>query len=105
MSGSGPVRTLIDTYGYPVSAASTASVSATGAVKAAPGRLASILVTTALSAAAITVYDNASAASGTVLAVIPASSAVGFRVVVDLPAFAGIYASFAGTGTVVIGYS
>jgi hypothetical protein len=80
-------------------------VSATGAVKAAPGRLASILVTTALSAAAITIYDNASAASGTVLAVIPASSLVGFRVVVDLPAFNGIYASFAGTGTVAIGYS
>jgi hypothetical protein len=30
---------------------------------------------------------------------------VGFRVVVDLPAFNGIYASFAGTGTVAIGYS
>ncbi|SRR6266581_2701491 len=105
MAGSAPVRTLVDTYGYPVSPASTASVSATGAVKAAPGRLACILVTTALSGAAVTIYDNASAASGTVLAVIPASSAVGFRVVVDLPAFAGIYASFGGTGTVAIGYS
>jgi hypothetical protein len=105
MAGSGPVRTLVDPYGFFVSPASTASLTATGAVKAAPGRLASVLVTTALSAAAVTIYDNASAASGTVLAVIPASSAVGFRVVVDLPAFNGIYASFAGTGTVVFGYS
>jgi hypothetical protein len=105
MAGSGPVRTLVDAYGFPVSAAFTASLNATGAVKAAPGRLASILVTTALSAAAVTIYDNASAASGTVLAVIPASSAVGTRIVVDLPAFNGIYASFGGTGTVAFGYS
>jgi hypothetical protein len=105
MSGSGPVRTLVDAYGYPVAAAFTESLTATGAVKASPGRLASVLVTTALSAAAVTIYDNASAASGTVLAVIPASSAIGTRIVVDLPAFTGIYASFGGTGTVVFGYS
>ena len=105
MAGSAPVRTLVDTYGFPLSAASTASVSATGAVKAAPGRLVSVLVTTALSAAAVTIYDNASAASGTVLCVIPLSSAIGTRIVVDLPAFNGIYASFGGTGTVVFGYS
>ena len=105
MSGSGPVRTLVDAYGYPVQPASTASLTATGAVKAGPGRLGSVLVTTALSAAAVTIFDNASAASGTVLCVIPASSAIGTRIVVDLPAFAGIYASFAGTGTVAFGYS
>jgi hypothetical protein len=105
MSGAAPYRTLVDAYGYPVSPAFNTSVSATGAVKASPGRLASVLVTTGLSAAAITIYDNPSAASGTVLAVIPASSAIGFRVVVDLPALNGIYVSFAGTGAVAIGYS
>jgi len=105
MAGSAPVRTLVDAYGFPVAAAFAQSLSATGAVKAAPGRLASILVTTALSAAAVTIYDNPSAASGTVLAVIPASSAIGTRIVVDLPAFSGIYASFGGTGTVAFGYS
>ena len=105
MSGSGPARTLVDANGYFVSPAFNTSLNATGAVKASPGRLASVLVTTALSAAAITIYDNPSAASGTVLAVIPASSAIGFRVVVDLPALNGIYASFGGTGTIAIGYS
>ena len=105
MSGAAPYRTLVDAYGYPTAPAFCTSANATGPVKASPGRLGSVLVTTALSAAAITIYDNTSAASGTVLAVIPASSAVGFRVVVDLPAMTGIYASFGGTGTIAIGYS
>jgi len=104
MSGSGPVRTLVDAYGYPVSPAFTIPLSATGVVKASAGRLGSVLVTTVTSAA-ITIYDNPSAASGTILCVIPASSAAGFRVVVDLPVTTGIYASFAGTGAVAIGYS
>ena len=70
-----------------------------------PGRLIRIVVTTAMSAAATTIYDNASAASGTILFVIPASATQGTVYTVDLPAVNGIYASFAGTGTVTFGYS
>lgn len=58
-------------------------------------------VTTALSAAAITLYDG-TAASGTVIGVIPASSAAGYNDTppCGVPCSTGVYASFAGTGTV-----
>lgn len=64
------------------------------------------IVTTALSAAAITIYDNTSAA-GTVIDVIAASTAAGTRGVLacPVPCTNGIYASFAGTGTVVFLYA
>lgn len=74
---------------------------ATGVVEAGPAIVYGYIVTTAMSAAATTVYDNASAASGTVLFVIPASTAVGFyQLPVGMLANNGVYASFAGTGTV-----
>jgi hypothetical protein len=74
---------------------------ATGVVSAVPSIVYGYIVTTAMSAAATTVYDNAAAASGTVLFVIPASTAVGFySLPVGMIAVNGIYASFAGTGTV-----
>ena len=58
------------------------------------------IVTTAMSAAATTVYDN-TAASGTVLFVIPASTAIGvYQFPVGVQFNTGLYASFAGTGTV-----
>lgn len=74
----------------------------TGAVQATPGYYHGYVVTTALSAAAITIYDNASAASGTVIDVIPPSAAAGTRGVLATPVKCdnGVYASFAGTGTV-----
>lgn len=76
-------------------------LTATGAVVARPAVCFGYEVTTALSAAAITVYDNASAASGNVLFVIPASAAVGaVKFPIGIRATAGIYASFGGTGTV-----
>ena len=64
------------------------------------------IVTTALSAAAITIYDN-TAGSGTVIDVIPASTIAGTRGVLScpVPCTNGIYASFAGTGTVVFLYA
>jgi|SRR5579871_5612384 len=83
---------------------STASLNATGVVKAMPGKLCKILVTVALSAAAITIYDNAAAASGTIIGYIPASSGVGTLLTFDMPAENGIYASFGGTGTVTFSY-
>jgi len=94
-----------DDAGFPSIANTTVSLTATGAVKASAGRLLKIVITTAMSAAATTIYDNASAASGTILFVIPASATAGSVYDVNLPAANGIYASFAGTGTVTFGYA
>jgi cellulase/cellobiase CelA1 len=99
------VVTPYDDAGYPALASSTVPLTATGVVKNSAGRLLKIVVTTTLSAAAITIYDNAAAAAGTVLFVIPASAAAGSIYSVDLPAVNGIFASFAGTGSVTFGYA
>lgn len=73
----------------------------TGVISALPCIIYGYVVTVAMSAAATTVYDNGSAASGNVLFVIPASTAVGFYALpVGMLTNAGAYASFAGTGTV-----
>jgi hypothetical protein len=88
-------------YGGPAPASTSAKTS-TGAVKATSGKYYGYIVTTALSAAAITIYDNDDGASGTVVDVIPASTTAGTRGILPapIPCSAGIYASFAGTGTV-----
>lgn len=86
-----------------VPSAPYAALSASGVVLARPGVLVAMEVTVALGAGAVTVYDNASAASGNVLAVIPASAAAGTLVsfgAAGIECLAGIYASFASTGTV-----
>jgi hypothetical protein len=98
------IVTDYDDAGYPQAAAFTTSLAASGSVKTAPGRLFKAVVTTALSAAPITIYDN-TAASGTILFVIPASAAAGSVYDIQLPAVNGIYASFGGTGTVTFAYS
>jgi len=87
--------------------ASKIAITATGAVKGSAGKLYGYIVTTALSAAAITLYDNASAASGTVIGVIPASTAAGTAQVLaaPIPCTNGVYASFGGTGTVLFLYT
>ena len=94
-----------DDAGFPAYAATTLSLTATGVVKASPGRLLKVIITTTMSAAATTIYDNASAASGTILFVIPASATAGTIYDIQLPAVNGIYASFAGTGTVTFGFA
>lgn len=73
-----------------------------GVVSGQPGYYVGYTVTTTLSAAAITLYDNASAGSGTVIDVIPASTAAGTTKFLNkgIRCDAGIYATFAGTGTV-----
>jgi len=84
-------------------ASRSTSLTASGALLAIPeGEYVGFVVTTALSAAAITIYDNASAASGTIIDVIPASTAAGTRVNNASPIRVknGIYVSFGGTGTV-----
>lgn len=85
----------------------TKSLTGTGAVSKVDGYYAGYVVTTGLSAAAITLYDNASAASGTIIDVIPASTAAGASKNFGSPVRVknGIYASFGGTGTVTFVYA
>jgi hypothetical protein len=101
------IVTDYDDAGYPQVAAFTANVTigTTQTVKAGPGRLLKIIVSTVTATAVTTIYDNASAASGTILAVIPIAAAVGTVYDINLPALAGITVAGAGTGALVIGYS
>jgi len=96
-----PVRTT--TTGQLKSSIASPYVNSTasGVLSATPCTIYGYFVTAAMSAAATTVYDNASAASGTVLFIIPASTAVGqYLFPVGISTTLGAYASFAGTGTV-----
>lgn len=92
-----PLIQIVDSNGNPSTAATaTATVAAnagTVVVKASPGRLYRVLVTTAASTGVLTIYDNASAASGTVLAVVPASTAAGTLYNLEVPAANGITVS------------
>lgn len=86
------IFTVYDDAGFPTTASFTQTVSASGGlvtVKGGPGRLMKIVVGVATTTTAVTVYDNASAASGVVLAVIPPSAA-GTVFDINLPAFNGI---------------
>ncbi len=75
-----------------------------GAVKAAPGRLCHVLVTTS-GTAALLFYDDASAASGTIIGVIPANAAAGSYPFL-MPAALGIYAAGgAGTPAVTVSFA
>jgi hypothetical protein len=98
-----------DDAGFPSLASSTAVVSASGGVvtvKAGAGRLHKIIVTVATTTTAVTVYDNASAASGTVLAVIPAAATAGTVYDINLPALNGITVNgAAAAGSLTFGYA
>lgn len=87
--------------------ASKTALTTTGAIKAGAGSYYGYKVTTALGAGAITLYDNASAASGTVIDSIAASTAAGTTVILasPIPCSAGMYANFASTGTVLFLYT
>lgn len=67
----------------------TAGTTSNTVVKGSSGRLASILVTSA-GTNALNVYDNASTASGTIIALIPANSAAGTFTMLKVPASNGI---------------
>ena len=107
MAGSAPVRTEVDAYSYPTAPAYAMPIAAaagTTGVKGQPGRLCSITVTTTGSGLLV-IYDNASAASGTIIGVLPASPALG-RYQVDMPALNGITVSSpTSSPAVTIGYS
>jgi hypothetical protein len=59
-------------------------------VKAAPGRLCKVIVV-ATGTAAVSIYDNASAASGNILFTVPAAAATGSIYDLHITATAGIY--------------
>lgn len=83
------------------------SLSADGQIGAASaGYYGGYLVTTALSAAVINVRDAISAGSGAIIDTIAASALVGVQNRLPMPVFCpiGVYADFAGTGTVTFFY-
>lgn len=59
-------------------------------IKASAGRLISILVTATGTGGPVSIYDNASAASGTVIGVVPANAAAGTIYDLNMPAKNGI---------------
>ena len=105
---SNSVVTSYDDAGYPASASRTFPVTlgSLQVVRNGPGRLLKVSVTTATASAAVTVYDNASAASGTPLLVIPSGTAAGTLYDLNLPALAGITVQSTGaTGNITVGYA
>jgi hypothetical protein len=105
------VRTEVDAYQYPVHA-SYAFPLAAGAgpaavVKGAPGRLCTVICTApGGGSVGIIFYDNASAASGTIIGEIPATATLGQQFQIDMPAANGITANAsAGSPAVTVGYS
>jgi hypothetical protein len=71
------VRGIQDvSVGGRTSTAIAAGVAANTVVKATPGRLARLLVT-ATGTNQLTIYDNATTSSGTIIAIVPANAAVG----------------------------
>lgn len=82
-------------------AAAHAAVTADGVVKAAPGQLVSVLLTAGDAAAAsVVLYDNASAASGTILATLKAAqgTTVQWSPSSSYSCANGIYADITGAG-------
>lgn len=108
---SNQIVTQYDDSGYPVSSNKTVSVAYTAApfvVKQAPGRLATVTVTTLTAGGTFTFYDNATgAASGTPLLVVPIAAAAGTVYALGLPAAAGIsvVAPSASAGVLTVAYS
>lgn len=109
--------TPYDDEGFPLNAVFTLPLTivttlTAQVIKASPGRLLKIAVTTALAGSGGTLefWDNTSAGSGTPLLVIPvASGTLGALFSVDLPALNGIYMTNpSGTvtaGAITVGYS
>jgi hypothetical protein len=104
------IVTPYDDAGFPQLAAFTTPIAAgasTTTLKPSPGRLCRVMVSTAgTSTDNITIYDNASAGSGEVLAVIPGGGTAGTVYILDLPAAYGITVVNVASGpAVTIGWS
>lgn len=89
--------TQVVTVGGKTNVPIAAGAVANTVVKASAGRLCRVLLTSANGAAAVTFYDNASTASGTVIGYIPASAAVGSLYDFQMPAALGITVGGAST--------
>lgn len=84
------------------------SSSADALIKTGPGTFYGCEVTTVLSAATVVIRDSTTAGGGTVLATLPASSAVGYQKMFGgrgIKFTTGLYIDFGGTGTVTTLYS
>jgi diacylglycerol kinase family enzyme len=103
--------TVYDDAGNSVKAELTKAIAtgvATTVVKGGSGRLVNAVITTAgTSSDNLTIYDNASAGSGAILAVIPGGTTLtGAQVPIDLPCANGItVVNVSGGPAVTIGYS
>jgi len=104
------IVTDYDDAGFPAVAAEAVSLAYTAmpaVVKAGPGRLLKVIVTTTIAGGAITIYDNASTNSGTILLATTSTATAGTVYDVNLPAANGIYVytSAASAGVLCIGYA
>jgi len=90
------VNETLSTFGGKFSQA-VASGAGTVVLKAAPGRLCRLVVTVA-GTVAFTVFDNASAASGTALFTSPTATSIGTIFDIQLPAQNGITVSNPASG-------
>lgn len=88
-------------------AVTQAQVVAGVVVKATPGMLCTVLVTTVTAVAAVTFFDNATTGSGTVIGIVPSGTAAGTIFQLNILAVNGITigasAGFTGALTVSIG--
>ncbi len=86
----------VATPGGSATKAIAAATSAITVVKASAGRLCRVLIT-ASGTGSVVIYDNASAASGTVIGITPANPALGTTYDFEMPAVNGI--TVAGSAT------
>lgn len=99
-----PIVTLVDDQGHQIDGTATLAIGAaagTVVVSSRPGRLIRVVVTTAGTTGAVTFFDNASAASGTVLGVVPGSAALGSVFELKMPTANGLVASAAAASAAV----
>lgn len=68
------------------------------AIRSAQSRLCKVLITTVIGANALNFFDNASAASGTIIGIVPAAATVGTVFTFDMPASLGIFQQAAAGG-------
>lgn len=104
------IYTPYDDEGFPTNAVFTTPIAASAAttvVKGSAGRVARVVVTTAgTSTDNATIYDNASAGSGTILAVVAGGGTVGAVTAIDMPAVNGITVVNVASGPAfTVGYS
>lgn len=101
----GEDSTFDRTWGGP-KATTKAAATGTGTVVSGAKYYYGYIVTTVIGAGTVTIYDN-TAASGTVIDLIPAATAAGTRGVLPcpVPCSTGIHAVFASTGTVLFLYT